>query len=222
MELNIAGLVGTVATAPEPYHNIYGRSGVYALYLDIPRESGTIDRVLVLFQEEKIDAGSFGAEVWDKFKTGEVAALITEGSIIEVTGKIQTYKNTKTGRTQLFVWGDYISKAPEVGRHNNTVYIKGVISRTPIYRQTPKGRYITDIAICTPSIFSEGYYSFIPCITWGRLAKQAAKLEEGMVVDIAGRIQSREYTKHTPQGDKILTTWEVSVNDLELVETEGE
>lgn len=51
MEINTAGIAGTAAATPEPYRNIYGRENVYALWLDISRDSGAVDRVLVLFQE---------------------------------------------------------------------------------------------------------------------------------------------------------------------------
>lgn len=222
MDINTVGIAGTAAAAPEPYHNLYGRENVYALWLDTARDSGTVDRVLVLFQEEKINGDSFGALPGDYMEPGALAALIKEGSRIEATGAIQTYKDRDTGRVQLFVWGLYLAAAPKHSQQLNIAYINGMVAKTPVYRETPKGKHITDIAIRIPSAFTEGFYSYIPCITWEKLAEQAADLPEGAIVYLEGRIQSRDYIKKTPEGEQTLTTWEVSASKLEPAEKEGE
>lgn len=199
-ELYTIGLAGTVVEAPEPYRNIYGRNNVYALWLDVARDSGTKDHILVLFQEEVLPSG--------------IIMEGLKGSKVEVTGAIQTYKDTETGRTQLFVWAGYIATLPATSPELNVVYIKGIVARLPVYRETPKGRRITDVSFCIPSAFREGFYSYIPCIAWGRIALEAADLQEGDNVYLEGRLQSRKYVKRTEEGNKVLTTWEVSVNKL--------
>ena len=214
MELNTVGIAGTAATAPEPYHNIYGQENVYALWVDTVRDSGVVDRILVLFQENRIEGDSFQATPGERSDAGNLAALIKAGSRVEVTGKIQTYKNTETGRTQLFIWALYLAAIPEGSQQLNTVYIKGEIAKAPIYRTTPKGRRIADLMVRIPSAFSAGFYSYIPCIAWWNLADQAANLVEGTTVYLEGRVQSREYVKRTEEGDKVLTTWEVSANKM--------
>ena len=216
MELNTIVIAGTAAAAPEPYHNVYGQENVYALWVDVTRDSGTVDRILVLFQEDKIDGDSFQALPGDYFDGGNLAALIKAGSRVEVTGAIQTYKNMETGRVQPFVWGLYLAAIPEGSQQLNTAYIKGEIARVPVYRQTPKGKYITDLMVRIPSAFAPGFYSYIPCIAWGRLAGQAAELPEGTTVYLEGRVQSREYVKRSQEGDKVLTAWEVSASKLEV------
>ena len=215
-QVNITGLCGTVAEAPKRYHNVYGQSNVYALWLDTQRDSGTVDRVLVLLQENKIDGDSFQAPPGDYFDAGTLAALITPCSSIEVSGQIQTYKDKATGSTQLFVWASYLAAAQEDKGQLNAVYITGEIAKQPVHRETPLGRHITDIALRVPSAFTKGFYSYIPCITWGRMADYAAELQEGAVVYLEGRLQSREYTKHTEEGDQVLTTWEVSAYKLRV------
>ena len=135
MEINTAGIAGTAAATPEPYRNIYGRENVYALWLDISRDSGAVDRVLVLFQEEKIDGGSFGALPGDCMEPGALAVLVKPGSRIEVTGTIQTYKDKETGRTQLFVWGLYLAAVPKNSQQINIAYIKGTVAKQPVYRE---------------------------------------------------------------------------------------
>lgn len=215
-QLNVVGLAGTAAVAPMPYNNIYGRSGVYALWLDIARDSGVIDRVLVLFQEDKVDGDTFDALLGDYMETGGLAALIKEGSRVEVTGAIQTYKDIATGRTQLFVWAYIVAaEGHYTGQEFNNVYITGEVAKVPKYRETPKGRRITDIALRIPSVFTPGFYSYIPCITWETVADRAQWLEENTTVYLEGRLQSRDYVKRYQDGRaELLTTWEVSVCKL--------
>lgn len=217
-EMNTTGITGVVAAAPEKRNNLYGQPGIFTLWLDAERDSGVIDRVLVLFQEEKIEGESFNALPGDYFVPGDLAALIKPGSTIEVTGKVQTYKNAQTGKTQLFVWALYLAAVPENSQRLNTCYITGEVARQPIYRATPRSIRITEIALRVPSAFSEGFYSFIPCITWDRLADDVAGLQEGQAVHIEGRIQQRTYRKTTEEGTRELSTWEVSVNKMNIAE----
>lgn len=214
MELNTTGIVGTVAAAPEKYHNIYGQENVYALWLDTARDSGVADRILVLFQEDKIDGDSFRALPGDYMEAGGVAALIKKGDRVEVTGQLQTCKNWATGRSQLFVWAGYIAGVTVGSKQLNNVYLQAKVLREPVYRETPKGRHITDLALVVNSEFSEGYTCIIPGIAWERTAEWAAYLEPGITVYLEGRLQSRDYTK----GDQVLTTWEVSISKIQTKE----
>ena len=214
MELNTIGIAGTVAAAPERHSNVYGWEGIYALWLDSLRDSGVEDRVLVLFRADKVDGESLGAYPADAFTPEELVELIRAGSRIEVTGQLQTYKNKETGRTQLFIWASYIAAYSEEWQQFNAAYIKGEVVRQPVYRETPKGRYITNLALCVPSAFTQGFSCVIPCITWGRNAAKAAEVKPGDTVYLEGRLQSREYEK----GGQVFTTWEVSANKVDTKE----
>lgn len=222
MEINTVGIVGTVETAPQPYRSIYGYTDVYAMYLDVTRDSGIVDRILVLFQENKIEGESFQALPGDYFDAGNPAALIKTGSKVEVTGKLQTHKNTETGRTQLFIWGLFIQAVPDTTPQLNTVYIKSEIAKQPIYRETLLGKRIAEVKLCVQSEFTASFYSYIPCLYWERLAKKAAHLTKGTVIYLEGRLQSREYTKTTAAGEQVITTWEVSGSKLEVQHLENE
>ncbi|MBR5278034.1 MAG: single-stranded DNA-binding protein [Clostridia bacterium] len=210
MELNTIGIAGTVAAAPEKHRNVYGQENIYAMWLDTARDSGIADRILVLFQGNKINGESLGAYPPDAFTPEDLVELIKEGSRIEVTGQIQTYKNRDTGRTQLFVWAAYVAALPEGSQQLNNVYLNAEVFRVPTYRETPKGRYITDLALVVPSAFAEGYTCIIPGIAWGRTAAWAAYLEPGVPVYLEGRLQSRDYMKE----GQVFTTWEVSVSKI--------
>lgn len=227
MKLNTVGLTGTVSKAPTPHHNVYGCGNVYALDLDVTRDSGIVDRILVLFQEDKIEGDSFQALPGDYFAAGSLAALIKQGSRIEVTGAIQTYKYKESGHTQLFVWARYIAHVNKdmPPREINAIYIDGEIANEPLYRETPKGQRITEIILRVPSEFAPGFYSFIPCIVWNKVADWARVIPEGTGICVEGRLQSRNYKKKTPDGVEEMTTWEVSASKLKFefeAEREGE
>ena len=64
-----------------------------------------------------------------------------------------------------------------------------------------------------------GKSDYIPCITWGRSARFAAKLNVGDKIMLTGRLQSRAYQKQMPDGNVIeKTAYEVSVGHLELID----
>ena len=229
MEINTVGITGIVVSQPEKRNNLYGRLGIYRLWVDVERDSGTIDRILVLLQEgeteteETVTTTLYPVEYWQppeviiekkagKLTAEEIIKGFQPGSTVEVTGRVQTYKDKETGRTQLFVWGLYLAAVPKNSQQINIAYIKGTVAKQPVYRETPKGKHITDITVRIPSAFTPGFYSYIPCITWEKLAEQAAGLREGSEVYLEGRIQSRPYTKKTPEGVQEFTTWEVSAS----------
>lgn len=43
MEINTVGITGIVVSQPEKRNNLYGRLGIYRLWVDVERDSGTID-----------------------------------------------------------------------------------------------------------------------------------------------------------------------------------
>lgn len=212
MDINTVGIVGTVAEAPVRFKDIFGQSNVYAMWLDSKRLSETSDRILVLFQEDKIEGEEFKERLLNAWENG---------CKVEVTGSLQTYK-TKAGRTQVFVWGLYIAEVPGYTEDMNAAYLKGEVAKQPKYRDTPKGRRLTEVILKVPSFFNEGYYSYIPCITWGPAADRAVWLKKGDMVYLEGRTQKREYAKPMQNGYKMMATWEVSVSKLAEVAAEQE
>lgn len=122
MEINTVGITGIVVSQPEKRNNLYGRLGIYRLWVDVERDSGTIDRILVLLQEgeteteETVTTTLYPVEYWQqpeviiekkagKLTAEEIIKGFQPGSTVEVTGRVQTYKDKETGRTQLFCMG---------------------------------------------------------------------------------------------------------------------
>ena len=72
MEINTVGITGIVVSQPEKRNNLYGRLGIYRLWVDVERDSGTIDRILVLLQEgeteteETVTTTLYPVEYWQQ------------------------------------------------------------------------------------------------------------------------------------------------------------
>ena len=82
--------------------------------------------------------------------------------------------------------------------------------KAPVYRHTPLGREICDIMLAVNR--DRGKSDYIPCIFWGNKAYYVKQCKVGDCLRVAGRIQSREYTKD----GAVKTAYELSVNLFEM------
>lgn len=195
--MNNVVLAGTAVSAPEFSHKVYGEK-FYRFLLDIERASGTHDIVPCV-----------ASEVYVSFEPG---------SKIKIVGEVRTrnyYEDSKR-RLDVFV---YVNEMLDYdGYDENAVEIEGYICKEPTYRETPYGRTISDF-ICA-SNRGHGKSDYIPCITWGRNALRASKLDAGTKITANGRLQSREYEKNI--GDEIVvkTAYELSISTLDITDDE--
>ena len=96
--------------------------------------------------------------------------------------------------------------------------LEGPLCREPNFRRTPLGREICDVMLAVPRAFRRADY--LPCILWGRIAKEAAGLQTGQVLRIGGRLQSRVYTKQTDAGREERTAYEISALTAQQIPAE--
>ena len=75
----------------------------------------------------------------------------------------------------------------------NVIELCGYICKDPIFRVTPFNRQICDLLLAVNRQYGKSDY--IPCICWGRNAEFVSSLPVGSKINVAGRIQSREYNK---------------------------
>ena len=97
----------------------------------------------------------------------------------------------------------------------NILYLEGYVVKPPIYRKTPLGTEIADLTIAINR--SYGKTAYVPCIAWGRDARESQEFKVGTYVCLYGRFQSREYFKRdTPTSNKgtYMTAYEVSIQKL--------
>ena len=123
------------------------------------------------------------------------------GKFVEVAGQLRTCNiKDKNGKRHLDVfvfvrWLETYNNEEEMEeKRKNQVYLNGFVVKEPIYRETPKGREISDVVIAVNNRYGKSAY--IPCIIWGRYARYARdRFYVGDNIQLYGRLQSREYLK---------------------------
>lgn len=201
-ENNTVNVVGKVISECVFNHEVYGES-FYRFDIKVVRLSEVVDILPVTVSERLMEDG-----------------LISVGNYINVNGQLRSYNSYENKKTRLiltvFARDISLSTAEEAIKDPNRIYLNGYICRKPVYRTTPFGREIADILLAVNRAYNKSDY--IPCITWGRNAKYAEKLNTGNRLKIWGRIQSRNYQKKLEDNtvlDKV--AYEVSVSKLEVV-----
>lgn len=199
-------LCGELASMPEYSHENHGKA-FYRFALDVERLSGTVDTLPVLASSGVLDTID-----------------LSGGTMLRIDGQIRSFNNrSSVGRKLLIsVFAQSITACDDPAK--NQAEVTGVICREPVFRQTPLGRDICDIMLAVPRIYRRTDY--LPCIVWGRSAKEISALGVGAYLHIAGRLQSRQYIKLLESGSEKRTAYELSaidavpVNRPELESTE--
>ena len=191
---NNATLCGEVVNLPALSHESHGVT-LYRCLLSVPRLSGNLDVLPLLFPEN----------LKDKMR-GEVT----------VTGQIRGYTIQGEDRRHLQIC-ILVKQVEEMEkeRDNNRIELTGELYKEPYYRKTPLGREIADLTLRVSRPYSGT--DFIPCVVWGKCAAFCRHLRKGAFLQVAGRLQSREYRKVTEEGEEEKTAYELSVNRLNVL-----
>ena len=176
-------LEGIPVGAPEPSHENHGQL-FYRQILEVPRLSGTADRLPLLVRQMQLP-------------------LLKEGTSLRVEGQLRSFNNRSGPGRRLVLTVYARSLQPGLG---------GTLCKPPIYRRTPLGRSISDLILAVPR--SYGRADYLPVIAWGQVASQVCTLEAGAPLSLEGRVQSRVYRKVTETGPEERTAYEVSVMRL--------
>lgn len=199
---NMVALAGVIASEVAEIDNINSLPYKgWAVQVETVRRSGTPDYAVVIMPRDTYI---------EDFEIGTPVMII---------GKMQTFKDFSTGKVLVYVLADYIESIQ--GGHweeQNEVEIRGIIGKDATYRETPKGKRITDIKIILPNELRQSD-CYIPCICWNETADEAKDWEEGTEVALSGRLQSRDYVKRINEDtEEQRTCYEVSVNTIKKVE----
>ena len=171
-------LEGTALEAPVLSHENHG-TRFYRFPLEVPRLSGTPDTLPVLLPEPLLDT------------------VQTEAPL-RVQGQLRSFNNRSGvgNRLVLTVYAQAIQ--PGTGEPCNRILLSGALCKPPIFRRTPLGRSICDLMLAVSRRY--GRADYLPVITWGQLALQAAGLHVGDALSLEGRVQSRAYRKVLDDG----------------------
>lgn len=171
---NAAGLVGTLTQIKE----IKQLCGLpfcgYMAKLETVRPSGVPDEVTVVFAEDVPYRACNGIEF-------DVMQEFVEGSRLLLTGKVQTLKDFQSGRLLVYILADFVAVSEKAVEQDEAA-VRGVIANKPTYRETPRGKRITDITVKVRNELTGGS-CFLPCICWQEQADEAAQWQQGDTVE---------------------------------------
>lgn len=193
-------LRGSLQALPQFSHENHGKN-FYRFYLEVPRLSGAVDILPVVAQEDVLSQLD-----------------PTAGEMLTVTGQVRSHNQRTDGVRHLLIFVFASRIVVEDGEPINDVAIEGPLCREPNYRLTPLGREICDAMLAVPRAFHRADY--LPCILWGRIAKEISQCHTRDVISIHGRLQSRIYTKLTEDGPQERTAYEISALTAEIVEAD--
>lgn len=189
---NNVHLVGKLVAIRQIGHT--ANSIIYEGIIGILRDSGTIDYILILFNDKYVP---------------------NIGSFISVKGQFRSRDVTKDDgklKVELYVCAQEISNAKEELYVNNVI-LEGYICKKPTLRNTPSGKQISDLLIACN--YNKDKTAYIPVVTWGKYARKSGRYNVGTQVNIIGRLQSRKYTKEINGIIKEFTAYELSASSIE-------
>ena len=195
---NSITLRGSLVELPVFSHENHGKR-FYRFMLEVMRLSGAVDLLPVIAEEQVLN---------------EVD--LSGGQMLTVSGQIRSHNRRVEGARHLMIFVFAASIVAEDEEPINDVVLEGPLCREPTYRRTPLGRDICDVMLAVPRAF--GRADYLPCILWGRTAQEVAACHTRDCIRIQGRLQSRIYTKLTPDGPEERTAYEVSALSAEILE----
>lgn len=190
-------LRGSLRELPEFSHENHGRR-FYRFMLDVPRLSGAVDTLPVIVQEQTLNTID-----------------LSGGEMLTVTGQIRSHNRRTDGIRHLLIFVFATDIIAEDGEPINEVTVEGPLCKEPTYRRTPLGREICDVMLAVPRAFRRADY--LPCILWGRTAQEISDCHTRDRIRVAGRLQSRIYTKLTEDGPEQRTAYEISALTAEIL-----
>ena len=191
---NTARLCGVIAAAPAFSHSGRGEC-FYTFPLEVARLSGATDKINIIVRDELMEN-----------------VELREAEKICVIGELRSFNNKSGEGAKLvitvFAKELYLCDDDDL----NEVRLIGTLCKKPNLRMTPMGRDICDLMLAVNRRY--GRSDYLPCITWGLKAREAAEWDTGTMVTLEGRIQSRNYIKIVGGDPVEKTAFEVSVTDI--------
>lgn len=188
-EITVVGAVNSEITYS---HDVAGEE-FYTFKVGVRRESGIVDTLPIIISKDMCNG-------------------ISVGKCLAVKGKYKSY-NLKTDTKSKLLLNVSANQVEliDTPANINDVFLEGVICKLPLIRETPKGRKIGELLLAVSR--EQNKTDYIPCIVWENNIKYINNLVAGDTIRVAGRVQSREYTKD----GKTYTAYEVSVELIEEV-----
>lgn len=196
---NTVELRGALAAAPRFSHLSRGER-FFIFPVETRRLSGAVDTINVVSREALL-----------------AALRIEEAERLCVQGELRSFNNRREEGPKLVitVFARALSLAGG-GEDVNAITLRGALCKPPVLRVTPMGRDICDLMLAVNRRC--GRSDYLPCICWGRRAREAGSLSIGDRIGLSGRVQSRPYIKLVDGVPIEKVAYEVSVAEMELLD----
>ena len=187
---NRARLCGTVMTDPAVSHANHGDE-FCRFFLSVQRLSGQADLLPVVVSRRTLTENP-----------------VQVGDTVTVQGQLRSFNN-KSGVGARLVIDLFARSVTAGGEYCNHIELSGTVCKAPTLRRTPLGREICDVILAVNRRY--GRADYLPCISWGAIARETAALTVGSPMALVGRLQSRTYSKALEGGCEERIAYEVSV-----------
>lgn len=138
-----------------------------------------------------------------------------DGDEVSLIGNVRTYTQRVGDKSKVEIYVFTYFDIPEEDLTNN-VELVGRICKSNGLRKTMAGKDVIDFILANNLVTeTQSLNCYIPCVAWGKMAKDISKMNIGDELNITGQLQSREYRKKISEEDfEIKVAHEVNINKM--------
>ena len=145
-----------------------------------------------------------------------------EGAEVELEGNLRSYSykdEDDINKVLIYVF-TYFNLPESDEEITNRVEIDGRICKMNPLRKTRSGKHNLHFILANNLSTGDGkrLNSYIPCIVWGKLARELCELPVNTQIKLTGQIHSREHVKQHEDGtQEIRVAHELAVDGYEVI-----
>ena len=147
-----------------------------------------------------------------------------DGDTVSLTGNVRSYsKQLLDGKNKVDIYVFTYFDSPEEDDVTNSFVIDGRICKIEGVRILPNGKKNIHFIVANNLVTGDGkkLNSYLPCIAWGKTAQEISNMRVNDIVQISGKLQSREYKKYISDDDfEIRIAHELYVESISKEENE--
>lgn len=146
-----------------------------------------------------------------------------DGNEIALVGNIRSYSyigDDDRNKVMIYVFTYFNHPEGDTEVHNKVI-VEGRICKTNPLRKTRSGKHNLHMILANNLMTGDGkrLNSYIPCISWGKVARNLSELSVNTKLRLVGQLHSREHVKKYDDGtEEIRVAHELSIDSYEVIE----